>query len=469
MLDRYLWGSVSRVSPEAPVPVVKLDRRSCSLGGAANVANNFVHLGAKCFLAGYVGDDADAVEMRALATSSGIDVTAIVSDPGRCTSTKTRIFGEHQQLLRVDEEHCDTAESALDTELLARIEGLVTHRRIGAIVLSDYAKGVASTGLCEGLGGIAKNHSIPLYVDPKGLDFDKYAGATAIKPNRRELALLAEKMNWGNDIVAAAGKLREMLGLQFVALTMGAQGITAVTAAENVEVPAQAREVFDVSGAGDTVLATMVCALGSGLSLHDALVLSNLAAAEVVAQLGSTPIQRDDLLLAVQAAGRVDSHRKVFDLEDLQDIADAWRRRGLRIALTNGFFDLLHAGHVRLLEGAAAEADKLIVAINSDDSVRRLKGAGRPLMDEEHRIAVLSALEVVDAIVVYGEDTPNRILHLILPDILAKGDDYSKGEVVGREIVEGYGGEVKLIPLLKGLSTTSLASEGAMPKMGSSE
>jgi D-beta-D-heptose 7-phosphate kinase/D-beta-D-heptose 1-phosphate adenosyltransferase len=298
-----------------------------------------------------------------------------------------------------------------------------------------------------------------VYVDPKGRDYEKYRGATAIKPNRQELAEIAEAMGWpSDDEPAAAGLLREHIDADFVALTLGPRGILLVDEVSAKPLPTVAREVFDVSGAGDTVIATMVAALSSGISVLDSVGLANLAAADVVSKAGTTAITTEALLVALQSHHHAVGLRKLFELEDLLAVIAAWRSRGQKVAFTNGCYDLIHAGHVILLEQASALADRLIVGINSDASVTRLKGPTRPLMPQSQRATVLSALECTDAVVVFEEDTPLQILEAIRPDVLIKGADYTKQTVVGADLVESYGGEVKLIPLVKGVSTSHLAA-----------
>ena len=296
--------------------------------------------------------------------------------------------------------------------------------------------------LCEKTG-------IPVYVDPKGRDYDKYAGATAIKPNRSEIAELAGVLGWNGHARRERGaSCAERLDLAFVALTLGAGGIAVVRPDSTHALPTMAREVFDVSGAGDTVIATLVAGLSAGLGLDDAAALANVAAAEVIAHTGTVPVGREALLVAVQEQDRVHAGRKVYTLDELQHRgSSAWRARGLKVAITNGCFDLLHAGHVRLLEDSAAQADRLIVALNSDASITRLKGPLRPLMTAEGRTGVLSALECVDAVVLFEENTPLKVIEGVRPDVLVKGGDYTVETVVGSDVVLGYGGEVRLVPL----------------------
>lgn len=456
MLDRYLWGSATRISPEAPVPVVRVDRRSATLGGAANVARNLRSLGVPTEMAGYVGHDADADALRAECAKDGIGDAGIVAIDRFCTITKSRIIADDRQVIRFDDE-VTTPRPQGDSDRLLSAIAAVLQDPPEAVILSDYAKGLATPYFCAGLMALCRERNVPVYVDPKGRDYSKYAGATAIKPNRPEIAELAAAMGWPTAPLDAAQHLRQELGLEFVAQTLGAQGIALVTEGGVHSLPTVAREVFDVSGAGDTVIATLVAGLASGLSLEDSTALANLAAAEVVAHTGTVPVGRTDLLVAVQDQDRIHSARKLYTTEELATVVDAWKAKGLKVAITNGCFDLLHAGHVRLLEDSAAQADRLIVALNSDSSITRLKGPQRPLMPADQRVGVLAALECIDAVVIFEEDTPLDVIEAVRPDVLVKGGDYTVETVVGSELVLSYGGEVRLVPLVQGLSTTRLA------------
>lgn len=454
MLDRYLWGTASRISPEAPVPVVKVERRTLALGGAANVARNLRSLGIDTLLAGFVGDDEGGRAFRAECEAHGIGCAAVVARGS--TVVKTRVLADDRQVLRFDDEDA-TPRSSDEAELLLQaIARALDEAPPAAAILSDYAKGLATPTFCARLISMCFDRGIPIYVDPKGRDYDKYRGATAIKPNRIEMAELSSTLGWVGTPVENAAKLRDRLGLSFVALTLGAQGIAVVRNDGVHELPTVAREVFDVSGAGDTVIATLVAGLASGLVLEDAANLANVAAAEVIAHIGTVPVGRDALLVAVQEQDRVHAGRKLYTLEELQVVVNAWKARGLKVALTNGCFDLLHAGHVRVLEDSAAQADRLIVALNSDASITRLKGPSRPLMTSEGRTTVLSGLECVDAVVLFEEDTPLNVIETVRPDVLVKGGDYTEETVVGSNVVRSYGGEVRLVPLVPGLSTTRL-------------
>ena len=459
ILDRYLVGTCERISPEAPVPVVLQTKNFSTLGGAANVGANFAALNLKVELAGAVGPDAAGDEVIAMAISSGIGVQAIQRRNSIVTTVKTRVIASERQIVRVDQEDLRDHSADESDELVEKILGVVDARKVSAVVISDYAKGVCTPYFCENLIRELKVRAIPIFVDPKGRNYDKYRGVSAIKPNRAEMIEVSKGYGWDtSDVVDAARSLLARLNLEFVALTLGAQGMVLVTPESTHQVPTVAREVYDVSGAGDTVIATMVAALAAGLSKKDALALATVAAGEVVSYVGARPIRKDELLVALQAHTRGDQGRKSYSIEDLSSIVEMWKRQGLRVGFTNGCFDLLHAGHVQLLEDSAARVDKLIVAINSDASVKRLKGPSRPLMSEPQRIKVLCALEVIDAVIVFEEDTPLRLISAIKPNVLIKGGDYTRETVVGADIVEELGGKIELIPLVPGISTSYLAA-----------
>lgn len=459
MLDKYIWGSATRISPEAPVPVVRLERRSVSLGGAANVAGNLAALGVQAELAAFVGHDLDAQLLREECLECNIGTSGLVAIDNFYTTSKTRVLAGDRQLLRLDEETTTPCDEASADLLWGAVETLLDLKKIDAVILSDYAKGLCTPYFCRKIIETCRAREIPIYVDPKGRDYAKYRGATAIKPNRIEIAEVAQACNWNcADPVEAARELLKFLDLKFVAVTLGAQGMAVVESDSVHQMPTVAREVFDVSGAGDTVIATLVAALASGLPLLDSAALANVAAAEVVAHIGSTPIKREELLVAAQAQNRVTGLRKLYLLNELQTVVAAWRAQGLNVALTNGCFDLLHAGHVRLLEDSAAQSDRLIIALNSDASIQRLKGDQRPLMPEAQRVAVLSALECVDAVVIFEEDTPLNVIETVRPDTLIKGGDYTVETVVGADVVQAYGGKVVLVPLIQHISTSRLAN-----------
>jgi D-beta-D-heptose 7-phosphate kinase / D-beta-D-heptose 1-phosphate adenosyltransferase len=459
MLDRYLFGDVARISPEAPVPVVRLGREAASVGGAGNVALNLAGLGVHADVAGWTGEDASGARIRELLGAAGVRVHGVTSVPGRATTTKTRVLSRHQQLVRIDDEDTEPldpiARSGWDERIMMMLDD-----GYEAVVLSDYAKGVLDKQFCRSLIDRCRERGVPVLVDPKGLEYEKYAGATTITPNEGELAIVSEAAEHDRDaLTAAAGVLCEELGLEFVTLTRGEAGITLVDSQGVHHVPARVREVFDVSGAGDTAIATLAAGIAVGLERHDAAALANLAAGITVGKTGTVPITQTELL---DALGRGEQHTivpladKVAELRALEETVERWRSESEVIGFTNGCFDILHAGHVNYLDWARRHCDRLIVGLNSDTSVRDLKGPGRPVNPSGARAAVLAGLSAVDAIVIFDDPTPLRLIASLRPDILVKGADYAEREIVGADDVRGWGGRVLRAPLLEGYSTTEL-------------
>ncbi|MSO80755.1 MAG: D-glycero-beta-D-manno-heptose-7-phosphate kinase [Alphaproteobacteria bacterium] len=464
MLDRFVYGSVERISPEAPIPVLKAERMPAMLGGAGNVAHNLATLGAAPRLVAAIGDDGAGAEIRAL-LARGVDgAPALATVPGRPTTIKTRFIAGTQQLLRVDEERTDLPAAALQEDIVRR--ALAELPGAAALVLSDYGKGVLADAAgtivaLERLIAAARAAALPVIVDPKGSDYRRYRGADIVTPNRAELAIATGMPTQGDAAVeAAARRLIAASGVGAVLATRGAEGMTLVPAdGAAIHLPAEAREVFDVSGAGDTVVATLAAGLAGGLSPLDAARVANVAAGIVVGKVGTATVDRDELARALAAPHRGED--KVLSRGAAAARAAAWHAAGLRVAFTNGVFDLLHPGHVSLIEQARASADRLVVAVNSDASVRRLKGASRPVQGEASRTRVLAALAAVDAVVVFAEDTPLELIGEVRPDVLVKGADYTLDRVVGAELVQGWGGTVVLARLEDGHSTTATISRMA--------
>jgi len=460
MLDRYLWGAVERVSPEAPVPVVRLDHKTHVAGGAANVAANLRALGCEVSIAGLVGADEDGRQLLDLLQTSGIETAAILSTPDRPTICKTRILGGRQQMLRVDIEKSGELSPELQERLLSGIEAQVAG--CSAIVLSDYGKGLLRESVCQAI--IRRGHelSIPTFVDPKGLHYEKYSGCDVISPNRLELAAATSTDHGDLELLLQRGvQLRRDLKIGHLVVTLGELGITLLEPSGVHRFPALAREVFDVSGAGDTVIATLSASVASGLPLHEAIRLANLAAGIVVGKLGTVPITREELLAKLAAHGETSQGEKICSAETLLKRVAQWRVAGQRIVFTNGCFDLLHVGHLALLEQAKREGDCLIVALNTDRCVRALKGAGRPIISEDARARIVAALPSVDAVVLFDEETPLNLICAVQPHVLVKGGDYSEEEVVGANEMKSWGGKVVLIPLVEGSSTTEILKRAA--------
>ena len=454
MLDKYVWGEVARISPEAPVPVLRTGRHSQRPGGAANVAMNLAGLGAQVTVLGFGGGDADQYALEALLHTAGVKFS-ILACPGTPTTSKLRVLAGHQQLLRMDCE-AKLAYTATASEILLRRVGTALPGS-SVVVLSDYAKGVLSERVCRTIIAEARRFHVPIVVDPKGQDFARYRGATTICPNARELAAVTgAPASDLNRLLAAGQAMVPRLEVEYLLVTLGEKGIAILRPDSIVHAPAAARQVYDVSGAGDTVIAVIAAVLAAGVPVESAVQLANVAAGIVVSKVGTVPIQRGELLGVVLQDEHPGSEEKVLTLERLLSRVTGWRASGLQIVFTNGCFDLLHIGHIKLLEQARRMGDRLIVAVNSDNSVRRLKGRERPLVREEDRARILAALAAVDAVVVFDESTPLRLIEALRPDVLVKGGDYTKAEVVGAAEVRGWGGRVELVPLVEGCSTTSL-------------
>ena len=450
MLDEYVMGAVERVSPEAPVPVVRVRDTEHRLGGAANVARQIAALGAKVSLAGAIGTDAAGDDLLRLCVASGIDTRGVVRAAQRRTTRKLRVLGHSQQLLRMDWEDASPCDAALCAQMLAALGAEAPD----AVILSDYAKGVLTPQIIAAI--TQRAGKVPVVVDPKSRDFTRYRGATTITPNLRELETASGTAldPTNSDAVAAAARpLMVAAGLTSMVVTLSEHGMLVVPAdGAPIAVPASRREVFDVTGAGDTAIAVLTLSLAAGTSLPAAARLANAAAGVSVGQIGAVAVDADSIRSELTAA----PDAKVLSRTELAARAASWRIAGKRIVFTNGCYDLLHAGHLSLLHGAAKLGDVLVLAINSDDSVRRLKGPERPLVPQAERAALLAALACVDAVTVFDEDTPLATIEAVRPHILVKGADYQADQVVGREIVEANGGRVALVPLLPQKSTSAL-------------
>jgi D-beta-D-heptose 7-phosphate kinase/D-beta-D-heptose 1-phosphate adenosyltransferase len=459
MLDKYVWGEVGRISPEAPVPVVRATHRSQQPGGAANVAMNIARLGAQAEVIGFAGGDEDERLLNSCLKENGI-ASAFVASEGFPTITKQRILSGQQQMLRLDSERTGTRPQA-DSDRLVELV-LARLPACGAVVLSDYAKGVLTPEVCRAVIEAARAKNIPVLVDPKTADFARYRGATTVCPNLGELA--AATHGDARDMAAlldAAEAMVAELGLQFMTATLGEKGIALVQAGNRMLAPAVARQVFDVSGAGDTVIAVLALCLASGLRPETAVGLANIAAGIVVGKVGTVPVEKHELLAALAPQIALHAEDKVVTREELVQRVALWKANGERVVFTNGCFDLLHIGHITLLEQARRFGDRLIVAINSDASVSGLKGPTRPIVRETERARVLAALAAVDAVVVFGEPTPLELIVAARPDVVVKGGDYVPDTVVGANEVKSWGGQVKIVPTVKGFSTSGLIAKGA--------
>ena len=458
MLDKYIWGDVGRISPEAPVPVVRTTYQTEQPGGAANVAMNLVKLGASVSLIGFTGGDADEALLAASVKTNGID-PAFVACEGFPTITKTRIVGGRQQMLRLDSENLGKRAAGDHDRLLVRVREELP--RCHAVVLSDYAKGVLAPELCQAVITEARKLEIPVLVDPKTADFSRYRGATTICPNLHELATAIGGASRGEvgdleAMLTAGERMVSEFDLEYLTATLSERGIAVIRPGNRFLAPAVARQVFDVSGAGDTVISVLALCLASGLAIEPSVQLANIAAGIVVGKVGTVPVEKFELLAALEPDIALHAEDKVLTREELVLRVAVWRANGERVVFTNGCFDLLHVGHITVLEQARQLGDRLIVAINSDASVSCLKGPNRPVVGEEARARVLAALAAVDAVVVFGEATPLDVIVASRPDVIVKGGDYSEDTVVGAKEVKSWGGKVAIVPIVEGHSTTRL-------------
>ncbi|MDP7033519.1 MAG: D-glycero-beta-D-manno-heptose-7-phosphate kinase [Planctomycetota bacterium] len=455
ILDRYVWGDVDRISPEAPISVLDVQREESRPGGAGNAAYNLAALQAHVFLAGIVGEDGEADETRTLLAELGVDSSLIFSDPSRPTTVKTRMIAQNQQVLRVDHEvrlplSPETAKR-LNDSVLARM------REFDVVLLSDYKKGTLSETFTQSIIRSGREQGIPVLVDPKGRDFSIYRGAYLLTPNRLE-AEIASGRSLGDDcdLEAMGGKMCEDLELDALVVTLSKDGISLFQkGAPWQKFGALPRAVFDVSGAGDTVLSILGLAVASGVALSNAVELANIAGGIVVGKVGVVPITRDELKAELMTPAEK-TPSKILGLEKLKGQLSEKRSRGARVVFTNGCYDLLHAGHISLLQFSQNQGDLLVVGLNSDRSVRRLKGPERPIVGEEDRARLLAALAVVDYVVLFDEDTPIELIQTLSPDVLVKGEDWQGKGVVGQEHVESYGGQVVFCPMMGGLSTSAI-------------
>jgi len=451
MLDRYWHGATSRISPEAPVPVVKVEDIEDSPGGAANVALNIAALGAACSLSGLIGEDREGDLLTKALQSAGIHCDFLALS-GKPTITKLRVLSRHQQLIRLDfEETFSQDESAGLQQKLQEL--LKTH---DLLILSDYQKGALSA--VNELISLAKSAGVPVLVDPKGSDFSKYHGASILTPNMHEFEAIVGPCKSEEQLVEKGQQLISELQLEALLVTRGEHGMTLIQPGkQELHFPARSRDVFDVTGAGDTVISVLGASLAAGKTLAEAVALANIAAGIAVSKVGTVAVSGPELRREIQSDN--DADRGVMSREQLAlAVADA-KANGERVVFTNGCFDIIHAGHVGYLQDARQHGERLIVAVNDDASVSRLKGEGRPINPLERRMTVLAGLESVDWVVGFDEDTPIPLLELLQPDVLIKGGDYQISEVVGAELVQAYGGEVKVLSFLDNCSTSKIVEK----------
>jgi len=448
MIDHYLWGSCERISPEAPVQVVDIAKETTVLGGAGNVVNNLVSLGAKVSVSSVIGDDDIGVELVGMLKKIGVDVANIKIEHGRKTSKKSRVIASSQQILRYDKESKEQISKILADDIVSSLQDIICN--YDAVILSDYGKGVLSDELCQGIIKLCSKNSVKVLVDPKGSDYSKYKGAYLLTPNKKE-AMIATKIEIKDKISLelALLKLKGECGLSISMITLSEDGI-ATYENEMKIFPTVAKEVFDVTGAGDTVIASIAYALSAGENIDKAASFANLAAGVVVGKIGSATVTLDEIeeYEATLHKSTSDAHIKSFD--EIKAVVERYRKNGKKVVFTNGCFDILHVGHVKYLQEAKSFGDVLIVGLNSDASVKRLKGESRPINIAEDRAYLLAALEAVDFVVPFEDDTPYELIKMVSPDILVKGGDYKGKDVVGAE----FSGELKLVDFVDGKSTT---------------
>lgn len=464
ILDEYLRGAVSRISPEAPVPVLESTSSEQALGGAANVANNLAALGVQVILCGTVGGDAAGTQLMTMLQERGVDISGVVVLPNRPTTHKLRVVSQVQHMLRIDREVKEELPSAVVETTMACVTRLLP--TVHGVICSDYKKGFLSSALLKRLIAACRAAGVPMTVDPKGLDYRNYCGVDAVTPNLHEIqqatgitvadGATSDGLEKSADLDRAAQALFHLTQARAILVTCGKDGMVLFgPGARKVRINAEAREVYDVTGAGDTVIAAFSAAYFHGADVEDAARLANKAAGIVVAKLGTATVGRQELLTACDA-GQGSTDSKLMTLAAAQDAMLRARARGQRIVFTNGCFDLLHAGHVQYLQDAKAMGDLLVVGLNSDSSVRALKGPLRPLVPEGERAQILAALACVDCVVLFDDPTPAAMVVALQPDILVKGADYTNKQVVGRDVVEAAGGRVELLPLVEGQSTSGL-------------
>ena len=459
MLDEFVYGEVSRISPEAPAPVIAVQRTESNIGGAGNVARNVASLGARCIFVGLIGaDDAGAKLKAALAQESGIE-SVLVCDSARPTTRKVRFVSEHfaTHMLRADWELAQPASAGIEQELIDAILPLLP--RAGIVLLSDYAKGVLTARVIRNVIDAARKLGKRVVVDPKSANLAIYRGATLLTPNRKEFAEATRSHADTEDNIAAAAQDAILLAdCEAILVTQSEHGMTLVPRhGAAIHVPAHPVKVRDVSGAGDTVVAALTVALAAGADWDTALRMASAAAAVAVSKKGTAIVTSAELRRKILPHAFLAAEEKIVAANgDLDALLLDWRKQGLRIGFTNGCFDILHPGHVKVLTAARGACDRLIVGLNSDASVKRLKGEERPVQDEHARAEVLAALEAVDLVALFEEDTPLNLITRIKPNVLVKGGDYTRDQVVGHEVVEAGGGEVLLVQILPGFSTTSL-------------
>lgn len=449
MIDHYLWGSCDRISPEAPVQVVNVKKESSVLGGAGNVINNLFALGAKVDVISVMGDDAVANELKSLLEKIEVSSSNLIVEENRKTSKKSRLIASQQQVLRYDMESIDDISEQSSNKILENLKSNI--KKYDSIILSDYGKGVLTTNLTKEIIKIANENKVKVLVDPKGKDYSKYKGSYTLTPNKKE-AMEATNIDIKDEksLVKALEDLKQKCDLEVSLITLSENGI-AILKDELIVKPTVAREVYDVTGAGDTVIASIAFALGNDLNIEEAISFANLAAGVVVGKIGSATASLDEIYEYESSLHKSSSTSHIKTFQEIEKLAYKFHELGKKVVFTNGCFDILHAGHVKYLEVAKSYGDVLIVGVNADSSVRKLKGPTRPINNQDDRAYILASLESVDYVVIFEEETPYELIKLVKPHTLVKGGDYEGKNVVGQDIAN----ELKLVQFVDGKSTTN--------------
>lgn len=458
MLDEYIWGSVDRVSPEAPVQVVEARAENYVPGGAANVANNLVALGYDVSLVGAIGDDHNGTKLSQMLKQENINCEGIRILKHRPTINKIRVIAHNQQILRIDREVKGALSEKMEQEIIDYIDSTIP--TVDGIICSDYLKGLLTNNILKAIITGSKRHNKLVFVDPKGKDFLKYRGANVLTPNEHEVEVASIESGRDNyELTKAAKKIIDMVQLDSLLVTRGKDGMCLFeTGKDPMHIPTEAKEIYDVTGAGDTVIATFAMAVLSGLNFEEAAKIANKAAGIVVGKVGTAVIHKEDIKNILEESV-LHSAQNILPLNELKQIVSQAKSYRKSIVFTNGCFDIIHSGHIEFLRKASELGDLLVVGLNSDSSVRKLKGEGRPIKTEQERASILAALKYVDYIAIFTEETPENMIRELRPDIVVKGSDYSVDQVVGRDIVEQYGGRVELVPIVQGFSTSTLVND----------
>ena len=450
MIDHYLWGKCERISPEAPVQIVNIDKESSVLGGAGNVINNLRALGSRVDVLSVVGDDYVANELKALLENIKVQSNMLIIEQNRKTSKKSRLIASQQQVLRYDNESIEDISSASEKEIINKLSANISNYDV--VILSDYGKGVLTTKLTQEIISISNKNKVKVFVDPKGKDYSKYKGAYTLTPNKKE-AIEATNIliNDNESLEKAIKKLKEECELEVSLITLSESGIAIFD--DNLRIkPTVAREVYDVTGAGDTVIASIAFAIANHMKIDDAIQFANLAAGVVVGKIGSATASLDEIYEYESSLNKSNSSSHIKSFEEIEILAKKLHDKGKKIIFTNGCFDILHAGHVKYLEEAKSYGDVLILGLNADSSVRKLKGPTRPINNQDDRAYILASLESVDYVVIFEEETPYELIKLIQPHVLVKGGDYEGKEIVGQDIAQ----ELRLVQFVDGKSTSKI-------------